>query len=79
MPLRYLHLKNSVASIDYDGVDLPDMAAIRVEALRTVSQVLQEDDVDYLWHGISLRLWVTDAPGGGGNTLLALDVTAASH
>ncbi len=61
------------------GSIFPTWLLIRVEALRTVSQVLQEDDVDYLWHGVPLRLWVTDAPGGGGNTLLALDVTAASH
>lgn len=78
MTLHYLHLQNGVTTLDYDGVDLPDIAAARLEAMRTVSLVLQEDNVDHLWHGVPLRLWVTDAPGGAGSTLLTLNITAAA-
>jgi hypothetical protein len=78
MPLRYLHLKSGAATMDYDGVDLPDMAAARLEALHTISQVLREDDVDHLWHGVPLRLWITDSPGGAGKTLLTLNVSGVA-
>lgn len=76
MPLRYFHLKNGVTTLDYGTVDLPDLAAVRVEALRAVAEILEEDDVEPLWCGVPLRLWVTDLAGGAGNTLLALDVVA---
>jgi hypothetical protein len=75
MAPHYFHLKNGVTILDYDGIDLPDMTAVRVEAVRTVSHVLHEDNVAHLWNGEPLRLWVTDGPGNTGRTLLAVNIT----
>ncbi len=71
MAHHYVHLKNGVTTLDYDGIDVPDMAALRAEVLRTAAEILDEDNVDHLWRGTPLRLWVTDGPGGSGQTLLA--------
>jgi hypothetical protein len=74
MPRCYFHLQNGVTTLDCDGVDLPDMAAVQTEAAETVASALREDAMDMLWNGEPLRLWVTDEPRGAGKTLVALRV-----
>jgi hypothetical protein len=76
VPLRYFHFQNGHTSLDHDGVNLPDLAAARAEAVETIATILHEDSVDTLWNGQPLRLWVTEGPGGTGKTLFALRVTS---
>jgi len=74
MPRRYFHFQNGGTTLDSEGVDLPDMATTRTEAARTIAEMLREDEIDTLWHGHPLRLWVTEGPNGAGKTVLALRV-----
>ena len=64
MPLRYVHFQNGVTTLDSYGVDAPDMETIRAEAALTVAAVLREDNLETLWAGAPLRLWVTADPEG---------------
>lgn len=75
MPLRYFHPKNGVTTLDHAGVEVPDINAARVEAVRTVATILHEDPMDSLWNGHPLKLWVTEGPGDTGETLLSLRIT----
>lgn len=75
MPRHYFHFQSSSTNLDHDGVDLPDIDAARAEAVETIATILREDAVDTLCSGHSLRLWVTEGPGGTGKTLFALRVT----
>ncbi len=70
----YFHFQNGVLTLDRNGVDLPDMTAVRTEAVETIASALREDAMEMLWNGDPLRLWVTDEPNGAGKTLLALRV-----
>ncbi|MGA2892841.1 MAG: hypothetical protein ABSE22_08220 [Xanthobacteraceae bacterium] len=74
MPLHYFHTRNGVTTLDHRGVDLADIDAVRAEAVMTFANMLLEDNVDVLWDGKPLRLWVTDGPDDSGETLLVLQV-----
>ena len=76
MPRHYVHFQNGVTTLDSFGVDAPDMATIRAEAVLTVAAVLREDNLETLWAGTPLRLWVTADPEGKGKPILALQITA---
>jgi hypothetical protein len=77
MPRHYVHFQNGVTTLDPYGVDAPDMAAIRAEAVLTIAAVLCEDNLETLWAGTPLRLWVTADPEGKGQPVLALQITAS--
>ena len=55
---------------------LPNMETIRAEAVLTVAAVLREDNLETLWAGTPLRLWVTADPDGKGKPIFALEITA---
>jgi hypothetical protein len=74
LPHLYFHSENGVISLDHEGVDLPDMAAVRADAAGSIGAMLCEDNMDTLWDGKPLRVWVTEGPGGAGQTLLALRI-----
>ena len=76
MPRHYVHFQNGVTTLDPFGVDAPDMETIRAEAVRTAAAVLREDNLETLWAGNPLRLWVTADPDGKGKPILALEITA---
>ena len=76
MPVLYFHFDDSFAVLDSCGVDLPDTAAVRAEAIATIADILRDGDVRALWDGRPFRLWVTDQPAGKGATLFALHVRA---
>jgi len=78
MPVFYFHLQNGTTKIDHDGIELPDLSAARDEAAGTIAAILREDDMNSLWNGESLRLWVTEAPHDSGQTLLELQILAAA-
>ncbi|MFZ0423946.1 MAG: hypothetical protein WAL80_13805 [Xanthobacteraceae bacterium] len=74
MPLAYFHYQNGSTHLDQEGVDLPDHRAIQAEATATIAAVLREDDVESLWKGQPIRLWVTDGPDNTGKTVFALNI-----
>jgi hypothetical protein len=74
MPRHYFHLQNGVTTLDREGVDVPDMAATRAEAVKTIGTMLCEDPMDTFWDGKPLRVWVTEGPDGTGKTLFALQI-----
>lgn len=78
MPLAYFHFENGRIYLDRDGVDLPNLKTIQAEATATVAAMLHEDGdtAEGVWSGRPLRLWVTDAPDGGGKTLFTLRITS---
>ena len=43
-------------------------------ATATIAAVLREDDVESLWKGQPIRLWVTDGPDNTGKTVFALNI-----
>jgi hypothetical protein len=77
MPRHYVHFQNGVTTLDPFGVDAPDMETIRAEAVLTAAAVLREDNLETLWAGTPLRLWVTADPEGKGKPILALQITAS--
>jgi hypothetical protein len=76
LALFYFHFVHGATSLDHAGVDLPDMAAVRSEAVAMIADILHDGSADFLWAGKPLRLWVTDQPNGAGKMLFALNVTA---
>ena len=73
MPRFYFNLYNDVTALDEDGVDLPDVAAARAEALRSVrglaaAQVMEQgrlrlsDRIEVVDGGVVVaRVTVADA------------------
>jgi hypothetical protein len=77
MALYYFHLTDGATSLDDQGSDLPDLAAVRRAALATATEVLGGIKAGpAFWSGEPWKLWVTDGPNGAGATLLAMQFTA---
>jgi hypothetical protein len=72
----HFHWSGSATNLDRGGIDLSDLAAARAEAVATIADILRDGNVDFLWTGKPLRVWVTDQPNGSGKVLFALNVTA---
>ncbi len=74
----YFNLDNGKIDLDQLGIDLPDMAAARAEAVSTLADRLRDSNVTTLLGGKPWRLWVTSQPGGKGITLFDLQITATN-
>jgi hypothetical protein len=74
----YFHFQNGEVILDQVGIDLPDMPAVRTEAIATLADTLRDGNVSTLLGGKPWRLWVTDQPGGKGKTLFAIQITATA-
>jgi hypothetical protein len=75
MPRHFFNFQNGSITLDDTGIDLPDLSAVRDEAVKTIGAAISEDSTKCFWDGRPVRLWVTDGPGGTGKTILALRVT----
>jgi len=71
----YFHVDDGELSVDSDGVVLPNLASAKVEAVRACADMLR-DAPGALASGKPWRLWVTDQPGGLGNTLFTIQISA---
>ena len=72
MPCYYFNIEDGHRTIDNEGSELPDLQAARDEALITSGETLRDGCGPHLWDGKPWRMWVTDQPGGAGNTLFTL-------
>jgi hypothetical protein len=76
MPLYYFHINDGETILDDHGTELPDLAAARLEALRT-SRELAFSGHPHFWGGERWRIWVTDKPNATGSTLLAVEISGS--
>ena len=58
----FFHVFDGQDMLDDVGTELPDIAAVRREALATAGQILQEED-DAFWSGEDWRMHVVDEAG----------------
>jgi hypothetical protein len=72
----YFNMKDGSDVLDDEGVELDDMAAVKVEAIQASSELLRGLEGEHFWTGEPCLLWVSDQPNGGGNTLLTLTFSA---
>jgi hypothetical protein len=76
MPRYYFNLKDGRQSLDHEGSELADIQAARKEAVSLSGAVLRDGAGASLWAGEPWKLWVTDEPGGKGNTFFTLNFSA---
>jgi hypothetical protein len=76
MALHYFHLSNDTVILDAIGVELSDLKSVRLEAVRALRELLSLRENDGLWAGDPWKVWVTDEPSDGGQTILTLQLTA---
>jgi hypothetical protein len=62
MPHYFFNTANGARERDDQGIDLPNDATARVEAIRFAGSVLS-DEPDLLWDGQEFRVEVADAEG----------------
>jgi len=62
MARYFFHSEDGRPRADYEGTELPSLAAARVEAVRVMGDILKEEPEQVLETG-SLRLTVTDQTG----------------
>jgi len=74
VPRYYFHTEDGRATPDRDGVDLPDLAAARQEAIRALGEILKEGS-EAFWVDGFLRMRVADAAG---LTLFLIEVSATA-
>jgi hypothetical protein len=72
MPRFYFHTENGTSIRDRDGVELPDLAAARYEAVCALGEILKERAEEFWAEGV-LRMAVADAAG---LTLFLVEVNA---
>ena len=76
MPQYYYNIRDGRTILDNEGVELPDLAAAREMAILNSGEILKNGAGPAMWAGEPWRMWVTDAPNGGGKTLFTLTFSA---
>jgi hypothetical protein len=74
MPMHYFHMSNGHTILDDHGTDLPDLAAVRDEAVRAAKELMSIGSAETLWDGKPWKVWVTDAPNGTGRTVASIEM-----
>ena len=72
----YFNVQDGAILLDDEGMEFADFSDVRNEALRTSVDMLKDVRGEGFWSGEHWRLWVTDQPNAGGNTLLTLTFSA---
>lgn len=60
MPHYFFHIDGARHYADTDGVELADLEAARMEALRIIGELMIDDAMDDLWSGGELVMMVAD-------------------
>jgi hypothetical protein len=55
MALHYFHLSNGSIILDDIGVEIADLASVRVEAVRTLRELLSLRGTDGLWTATTME------------------------
>jgi hypothetical protein len=76
MPRYYFNFRNGSVTLDPDGAEFADVAAVKDEAVRCGADLLKCFRADKVWAGEPWVLWVSDQPNGGGKTLFTLELSA---
>jgi hypothetical protein len=74
MPRFFFNIDDGTSLIDHQGTELPDLAAVRREAVHTSAKMLK-DSADY-WDGTEWRMEVLNE---GRELVLRLNFTATAH
>jgi hypothetical protein len=61
LPRYFFHVRDGTDMPDHVGTELPDVAVVREEAVRTVGEMLR--DVAGFWTGEEWRMTVLDEAG----------------
>ena len=77
MPRYYFNVQDGHIALDDEGQELPNLAEARQLAIVHSGEILRDGATDALWAGEPWRMWITDAPGGAGQTLFTLKFSAA--
>jgi hypothetical protein len=77
MPRYFFNVHDSRDYPDNEGMELPDLAAVRAEAIRSSGEMLRESkDVADFWSGDDWTMNVTDEAG---KTVLTLRFSGTEH
>jgi hypothetical protein len=60
MPQYFFHIDGARHYLDTDGVELADLAAARMEALRIIRELMMDSMADDLWSGGEWVMTVAD-------------------
>ena len=72
----YFNFQDGHTTLDDVGHELASLAEARKMAIEHSGEILQDGASEGLWAGEPWRMWVTDAPNGGGKTLFTLRFSA---
>ena len=72
----YFYFMDGVTTLDHEGLEFADLASVKSEAVETCVDLFKGKVSHEFWDGEPLRLWVTDQPGGTGETVLTLMFTS---
>lgn len=79
MPHYHFHILDGTSVIDETGVELADLTAARVEAIKLVAGVLSGGVLPGFWDGHPWRLVVTDGPSPtAGRTYFVLNFSTTT-
>jgi hypothetical protein len=76
MPRYYFNIQDGQTMLDDEGMELDDMQAVKEEAVKSSTDLLKGLQGPEFWSGEPWKLWVSDQPNGGGNTVLTLTFSA---
>ncbi|WP_095425364.1 DUF6894 family protein [Bradyrhizobium ottawaense] len=77
MPRFHFHILDGKALTDHEGLELPDIAAIRCEAIQFAGAVLRDHRADDIWPVEPWQMVVNDSPNPNtGRIHFKLTVTA---
>lgn len=79
MPRYYFHIRDGHTALDHEGTELLDLDAAQKAAVTLSGEVLRDGAKGSLWGGSPWELWVTDQPGGLGQTYFTLSFSATKH
>jgi hypothetical protein len=75
MPIYHFNVRDGVDYPDRVGSDLPDLAAARAEAVRRISDILNQGAADF-WSGAPWNINVSDSKGLTLFTIMCLATTS---
>jgi hypothetical protein len=76
MSRYYFNVQDGQTSLDEEGQELGSLAEARQLAIVHSGEILRDGASDGLWAGETWRMWVTDQPGGAGETFFTLNFSA---